>query len=233
MAGLGISVVQTARDALADYLETVVSRLRMDVDDAAKAVAIVRNHLRVAQNQMIFAELELAYIEANFGQVVRNGSDIGRAVDFTAISVYALAEIVFQNAERLVGSIQTRLTKCLAEEASVDVALRSAISNCDPLMRAVIAEEYELALERLANARAEYVAAQIDAIALSRVCSEHAQSLRHGELQRIPWFRAGERAKAVLNRQQSAEASATEVNVTVARWKIALERLSIDARARG
>jgi hypothetical protein len=34
MAGLGISVVQTARDALADYLETVVSRLRMDVDDA-------------------------------------------------------------------------------------------------------------------------------------------------------------------------------------------------------
>ena len=233
MAGLGISVVQTARDALADYLETVVSRLRMDVDDAAKAVAGVRNHLRIAQNQMIFAELELADMEANHGQVVRNGKDTGRPVDFTAISVYALAETVFQNAERLVGSIQTRLTKCLAEEARVDVALRNAVSNCDPLVRAVITEENELALERLANARAEYVAAQIDAIALSRVCSEHARSLRHGDLQRIPWFRAGERAKAVLNRQPSAEAAATEVNATVARWQTALERLSSDARARG
>ena len=98
MAGLGISVVQTARDALADYLETVVSRLRMDVDDAAKAVAEVRNNLRVAQNRMIFAELETAYIEANYGQVVRNGNDTGRTVDFTAISIYALAEAVFQNA---------------------------------------------------------------------------------------------------------------------------------------
>ena len=233
MAGLGISVVQTARNALADYVETVVSRLRMDVDDAAKAVAGVRNHLGIAQNQMIFAELELADIEANYGQVVRNGNDTGRAVDFTAISVYALAETVFQNAERLVGSIQTRLTKCLAEEARVDVALRNAISNCDPLVRAVITEENELALERLANARAEYVAAQIDAIALSRVCSEHARSLRHGDSQRIPWFRAGERAKAVLNRQPSAEATATEVNATVARWQTALERLSSDARARG
>jgi hypothetical protein len=128
MAGLGISVVQTARDALADYLETVVSRLRMDVDDAAKAVAEVRNNLRVAQNRMIFAELETAYIEANYGQVVRNGNDTGRTVDFTAISIYALAEAVFQNAERLVDSIQTRLTKCLAEEARVE----NAISNCDP-----------------------------------------------------------------------------------------------------
>jgi hypothetical protein len=233
MAGLGISVIQTARDALADYLETVVSRLRLDVDDAAKAVAEVRNHLRVAQNQMIFAELELAYIESNYGQGVRNESDPGLAVDFTAISVYAVAETVFQNAERLVGSIQTRLTKCLAEEASVDVALRNAINNCDPLMRAVIAEEYELALERLANARNEYVAAQIDAIAISRVCSEHAQSLRRDDLQRIPWFRAGERAKAVLNRQPSAKASATDINATVARWKTALQRLSSDARARG
>jgi hypothetical protein len=233
MAGLGISVIQTARDALGDYLETVVSRLRLDVDDAAKAVAEVRNHLRVAQNQMIFAELELAYIEANYGQVVRNEGDPGLTVDFTAVSAYAVAETVFQNAERLVGSIQTRLTKCLAEEASVDVALRNAINNCGPLTRAVIAEEYELALERLANARAEYVAAQIDAIALSRVCSEHARSLRHGDLQRIPWFRAGGRAKAVLNRQPSAEASATDINATVARWKTALERLSSDARARG
>jgi hypothetical protein len=233
MAGLGISVIQTARNALGDYLETVVSRLRLDVDDAAKAVAEVRNHLRVAQNQMIFAELELAYIEANYGQVVRNEGDPGLTVDFTAVSAYAVAETVFQNAERLVGSIQTRLTKCLAEEASVDVALRNAINNCGPLTRAVIAEEYELALERLANARAEYVAAQIDAIALSRVCSEHARSLRHGDLQRIPWFRAGGRAKAVLNRQPSAEASATDINATVARWKTALERLSSDARARG
>ena len=233
MAGLGISVIQTARDALGDYLETVVSRLRLDVDDAAKAVAEVRNHLRVAQNQMIFAELELAYIEANYGQVVRNEGDPGLTVDFTAVSAYAVAETVFQNAERLVGSIQTRLTKCLAEEASVDVALRNAINNCGPLTRAVIAEEYELALERLANARAEYVAAQIDAIALSRVCSEHARSLRHGDLQRIPWFRAGGRAKAVLNSQPSAEASATDINATVARWKTALERLSSDARARG
>ena len=165
--------------------------------------------------------------------MVRNGNDTGRAADFTAISVFALAETVFQNAERLVGSIQTRLTKCLAEEASVDVALRNAISNCDPLMRVVIAEEYELALERLASARAEYVAAQIDAIALSRVCSEHARSLRHGHLQRIPWLRAGERAKATLNRQPSAEASATEIDATVARWKTALERLSSDAGARG
>jgi|ERR1700722_19066126 hypothetical protein len=233
MAGLGISVVQNARDALADYLETVVSRLRMDVDDAATAVAGVRNQLRIAQKQMIFAEFELAEIEAYYGQVVRNASDTGRAVDFTTISVYALAETVFQNAERLVGSIQTRLTKCLDEEARVDVALRNAISNCDPLMRAVIAEEYELALERLVNARAEYVAAQIDAIALSRVCSEHARSLRHDDLQQIPWFRAGERAKDVLNRQPSAEASATEINATVARWKTALEHLSSDARARG
>lgn len=168
-----------------------------------------------------------------YGQVVRNGNDTGRAVDITAISVFALAETVFQNAERLVGAIQTRLTKCLAEEASVGVALQNAISNCDPLMRAVIAEEYELALERLANARAEYVAAQIDAIALSRVCSEHARSLRHGHLQRISWLRAGERAKAVLNGQPSAEVSASEINATVARWKTALERLSSDARARG
>ena len=232
MAGLGISVVQTARDALADYLESVVSRLRMDVDDASKAVAGVRNYLHIAQNQMIFAEFELADIEAKYGQVVQNGSDTGRTVDFTAISVYGLAETVFQNAERLVGSIQTRLAKCLAEEARVDVALRNAISNCDPLVRAVIGEEYELALERLANARAEYVAAQIEAIALSRVCGEHARSLRHSDLQRIPWFRAGERAKAVLNRQPSAEASATDIDATVARWKTVLERLSSDARAR-
>jgi hypothetical protein len=94
----------------------------------AKAVAEVRNNLRVAQNQMIFAELETAYIEANYGQVVRNGNDTGRTVDFTAISIYALAEAVFQNAERLVDSIQTRLTKCLAEKARVE----NAISNCDP-----------------------------------------------------------------------------------------------------
>jgi hypothetical protein len=233
MAGLGISVVQTARDALADYLETVIGRLRMDVDDAGKAVAGVRNHLRIAENQMIFAELELADIEASKGQAIRDGSGTGGAADLAAISVCALAETVFQNAERLVGSIETRLTKCLAEEARVDVALRNAISNCDPLVRAVIAEEYELALERLGNAKSEYVAAQMEAIALSRVCSEHAQSLRHGDLQRIPWFRAGERAKATLNRQPSAEVSAAEVNATAARWQTALERLSSDATARG
>jgi hypothetical protein len=233
MAGLGISVVQTARDALADYLETVVGRLRTDVYDAGRAVAAVRNHLRIAQNQMIFAELELASVEETYGQVPRNGNTIGNAVDLGTLSVYVLSEAVFQNAERLVGSIQTRLTKCLAEEARVDVAFRNAISNCDPLVRAVIAEEYELALERLANARAEYVAAQIEAIALSRACSEHARSLLHSDLQRIPWFRAGERAKATLNRQLSAEVSTAEVNATVARWQTALGRLSSDATARG
>jgi hypothetical protein len=233
MAGLGISVVQTARDALADYLETVVSRLRMDVDDAGKAVGRVRNHLRIAQNHMIFAELELADIEANNGRAFRDGSGAESAVDLAAISFYTLAEAVFQNSERLVDSIQATLNSSLAEETRLDVTLRNAISNCDPLVRAVIAEEYELALERLANARAEYVAAQIEAIALSRVCGEHARSLRHGDLQKIPWSRAGERAKAVLNRQPSAEASTTDVNATVARWKTALERLSSDATARG
>jgi hypothetical protein len=232
MVGLGISVVQAARDALADYLETVVGSLRLDVDDARKAVAGVRIHLRVAHNQMIFAELELADIETNKGQAIRDGSGTGRAVDLDAISVYTLAETVFRNAERLVDSIQARLTRCLAEETRLDVVLRNAISNCDPLVRAVIAEEYELALERLANAKTEYVAAQIEAIALSRVCGEHARSLRHGDLQRIPWFRAGERAKAALNRQPSAEASTAEVNATVARWQAALERLSSDATAR-
>jgi len=65
------------------------------------------------------------------------------------------------------------------------------------------------------------------------MCGEHARSLRHGDLQRIPWFRAGERAKAVLNKQPSAEASTTDIDATVARWKAALERLSSDATVRG
>lgn len=218
-----------ARMRLAEHLESIPA---LGAEVARREAPV--NRLKAELSR---AAAELNELETYFGaDHARSIAEAARSDDVLALQE-AMAPgkslLALETARRKKATIEAALAECGEEFGTAAAALAQKRAEMDSLLIAVLQEEHVAALARRERARQAYVDADIIALMLTKLFSEHgAPSIGSSLNFRSDWLRAGERAAEALSAALRAEPSVAQVEEARRRWAWMLSRLPTDVTAR-
>jgi chromosome segregation ATPase len=138
-------VLSPARQVLSDAL-AAVAKARENLERASRPAERLREQLLVANEQLAAAEADLAAVDAQHAAAVRDQARSGVEIKSGKPPPSANEEAALEHARRTVNAIRAALTECEGDVRNASSALRNAEAQLDPLLLAVVLEEFDAAL---------------------------------------------------------------------------------------
>jgi hypothetical protein len=228
----GSVVITPARQALSDQLLRI-ALAQADVDKVSRPIERLREQDRVASEQLAAAESDLAELDRAHATAIRDQAREGQggAIELPKAPARAKAEAAVESARHTRDAVRAALADVQADTHGPSIALAEAVASTDRLVMAVMTEEHDAALDRLARAAAEHEAALTEARAIRAAVLDRARGLQ----QRAPdearaWYVAG---GAMTTAGEKLAVPRTDQRQATARWSAAISALASDATASG
>jgi hypothetical protein len=219
-----------ARQALSNELLRI-ALAQADVDRVSRPIERLREQDRIASEQLAAAESDLAELDRAHAMAIRDQAREGQggAIELPKAPARAKAEAAVESARHTRDAVRAALVEVQADADAPSVVLAEAMASTDRLVMAVMTEEHDAALDRLARAAAEHEAALTEARAIRAAVLERARGLQ----KRAPdearaWYVVG---GAMTTAGEKLAVPRTDQRDATARWSAAISALATDATA--
>ena len=218
-----------ARRALADHL-AMVARAKADLERATKPAARLREQLSAANQQLAAAEVDLAAVDAQHAAAIRDQARSGVEITSGKPPASANEEAALDRARRNVNAIRAALTECEGDVREASSALRNAEAQLDPLLLAVMLEQFDDGLQTRQRTFSEFCVAENEIRGLlDAVAARGRVLLEQGPEQGRAWLQAAEHLTLMYGKLSS---DVGDFRPASAKWTATLMRLATDASAR-
>jgi hypothetical protein len=129
-----------ARRALAEHLARLAP-LEAALERASLPAKRLRDQLRIAVEQLVAAEAELAAIDAAHATSLKDQAKEGTAIELSKPPASGKVEKTIEDGRRLCANLRAALAECEADEKTALDALRPVQLQFDELIIQVLVEE--------------------------------------------------------------------------------------------
>ena len=221
--------LSSARRALTDHVANV-GRAKADLERATKPAARLREQLRVANEQLAAAEADLAAVDAQHASAMRDQARSGIEITSRNPPASANEEAALERARRTVNAIRAALTECEGEVRTASSVLRDAEAQLDPLLLAVMNDEFEEALQDHRQTYNRFIESENEIRGMLDAIATRGRALLGNEPERgRAWLQGCERMVLAHGKMP---ADVGDFRPASARWTATLTRLATDASAR-
>jgi DNA repair exonuclease SbcCD ATPase subunit len=224
-------LLSPTRAALAEHHQKLAAS-REAVARAEAPVTRLKDQLAAANAQLRTAEADLAAIKEQNSAMIRDAAKRGDEAAPKAQPT-AKAEAAVENARRPIADIQAALAECEAEAADARSAHGQVVGGTEPLVLAVISEDGAGAVERLANASAEYTAAETEVFSILEYLRQHGSGVALDSPLKQAWANAQINLRAAWGKTERPESRPRDIQAGAVRWSEAFKALFTDPTARG